>query len=109
MATDGDISLTDLRNCTQMILMECLVRRVTPDFFAGILDNTVEFLTALARIEAVAHVENALKLSEPAREPTVIRAATMKLMPEIMSLRREMAEKTMQMAECRDEPDSKVS
>lgn len=105
----GDISLTDLRNCTQMILMECLVRRVKPDFFAGVLDNTVELLTALARIEAAAHVENALKLSEPQREPIVLRAAMMKIMPEIMDLRLKMSEKTMQMVECRDEPDSKVS
>ncbi len=103
MASDADIGLNELRDLVQLILMECLVRKVTPQFFADMLDDTTDFLTHIARLEAAVHAKNALLLTDPTREPAVLEAAILKLMPEITELRRKMAEKTLRMAECREE------
>ena len=104
MASNADISLSDLRALTQCVLMECLVRKVTPDFFATMLEDAVEFLTHLARLEAAVHAKNALMLAEPDRgEPQVLEAAISKLMPQIRDLRLKIAENTSKMVLCRDE------
>jgi hypothetical protein len=109
MASNADVSLTELRACVQMILMECLVRRVTPTFFAGIIDDTEELLTDFARLEAAVYVKNVLQAQEPGRVPVVLDAAMVRKTIEISALRAKLAAKTYQMAECREEPDSKVS
>ena len=104
VASNADTSLNDLRNLIELVLMECLVRKVTQDFFATMLDDTTELLTQLARLEAAAHAKNALMISDPGRgEPPVLEAAISKIMLQIKDLRTELGEKTMQMAQCRDE------
>ena len=108
MSPEMDMSLNNLRDLTQCILMEGLARKVEPPFFARLLDDTTEFLTVLARLEAAVHAKNALVLSDPDRKPDVLEAAISKLMPQISDLRLKMSEKTMQMALCAD-PGTTVS
>jgi hypothetical protein len=103
MGTNADISLSNLRDVTQAILMEGLVRKVKLDFFAELLDDTVAFLTNLARLEAAVHAKNALLQEDPDRKPAVLEGAILKLMVEINKLRSDLAEKTMRMSLCRDE------
>ena len=104
MASNADISLSDLRALTQCVLMECLVRRVTVDFFSIMLDDTAAFLTHIARLEAAVHAKNALMLAEPDRgEPQILESAISKLMPQIRDLRLKIAENTSKMVLCRDE------
>jgi hypothetical protein len=103
MGTTADISLSDLRDVTQCILMDGLVRKVTPQFFASVLADVVAFLTNLARLEAAVHAKNALLQEDPDRKPAVLEGAILKLMVEINKLRSDLAEKTMRMSLCRDE------
>ncbi len=103
MASNEDTSLNNLRDLVQYILMEGLVRKVMVDFFADLLDDATNFLTHIARLEAAVHAKNALLLAEPTRDPAILEAAILKLMPQITELRRKMAEKTLLMAECREE------
>ena len=103
MHPDHEASISNLRALVKMILMECLVRKVTPEFFSDMIDDTDDFLCYMARIEAAMHAQNALKAAEPDRDPEVLGAAVKELLTKIMGLRTKLMEKTMQMAACRDD------
>lgn len=106
MHPDNEASLNNLRSLVKMILMECLIRRVTPEFFSDMVDDTNDFLCSIARIEAAMHVQNALKAAEPDRDPEVMGKAVSELLTTIMHLRTKLSEKTMQMAACRDDGET---
>ena len=103
-AMDGNTpaSPANIRSVAKMVLMDCLNRRVAPEFFETIMNDIEELLTELRSLECGVRVGSVLLKAEPERIPAVLDAAIVKLVTKINELRIKIAKNVGLMAECRD-------
>ena len=83
-----------------MVLMECLVRKVTQNFFSDIMDNVEELITEVRSMELGIGVGNMMIDAEPEQKPELLDAALKKLLDKISDLRGKISEKVVKLAEC---------
>lgn len=103
-AMDGNTSASpdNIRSLAKMVLMDCLSRRVTSEFFEIIMNDIEELLTEVRSLECGIRVGTVLLNAEPGRIPTVLDATLVKLVTKINDLRTKIAKNVGLMAQCRD-------